>query len=581
MLKRLVLAIAIVAVVAIGVLAQDMPNSISDEISAGLFRNEIDAALTVNESGSGPTLRTLGVPYLLAGLANLNGTANTSTTAFGPLNPLWMALAIPGEVPWSALLGTGATGFTPAAADVTTTTATTTVGLDNYDYVDNQQTITNTSLPFREMNAVAQVLFALAQLNVGLYVQYFFDENAAYITASGSEENVTITEVVSFDNGGGAAPPVVETAYTRSAANTQRNRTTNIIAMVPFYLAAGEMQHWGALTVDHRVVDNTRSDTTSYTDANTAYTTVVAPTVVPTEDTQNDLVRTTNILLDYVLSLPPLLGGGGNLFRVGGQAGVILRGADTNAAVQNGTFEYDGAGTTTNNLTDTDTTTRTVESGLYIDPTINVSHLFEYKPDPQVDVSFEPGLAFTVDWGELYPSVTGDTQTVNTDGDADGLFDSAADSVDTTTTTYTNAGWSGGAVVAQAEEFVIDTTFSLPMAIKVKPENWPFGITASATPSIQYTRTQTTTLGNTTTATTVFADGLGTTASTDVSTTSTPETVATTSGWNITATQAFGLNFEFPGGVKADVKLNLANFLAFDSLTAQVIAPLVGRVREE
>jgi hypothetical protein len=214
---------------------------------------------------------------------------------------------------------------------------------------------------------------------------------------------------------------------------------------------------------------------------------------------------------------------------------------------------------------------------------LTASHSFYYELADSVTFGLIPAFEVGFQSDPLYPYLE-QTVTVNkVDGglaaEDDGEFNSANDSVDTTTTTYTNWTYDALSDTGQAQETTntLSTAIRLPVSVMVKPEGLVFGLTVGAEPEVTYDYVSTTVAPTTSTVIDETADGTGADVPPADTTTDNPTTVGYTSvthDWGVRVDHLFGLNFEFAGGVKADVRLNFSDFVDFDEITAQVIVPL-------
>ena len=116
-------------------------------------------------------------------------------------------------------------------------------------------------------------------------------------------------------------------------------------------------------------------------------------------------------------------------------------------------------------------------------------------------------------------------------------------------------------------------TLALPTAFRVQPTGWPFGFMAGATPQASFSWKKTTTSGQkvTTQVDNITGSTVNTTTITFTQAVATSSVALSTS---FGEAHFLGIFFPFQNGMRADLRLNGNNLLAFDTLTLQFYAPL-------
>lgn len=580
-MKRIGLVFLIMALVPFSLLAQNTgQQSLQQTSSFSVFHNEMDAALSVDETGYGPGFSELSSKYLFGGLANLNLLDNRDGVPSSPGAPIWMGMYKPGEMPWSLFTGLHFGDFTQTAPVITSgaTSSKNPTGTDiTYNWVDDQAVNTPKSRLFSAVNANAQYLMRLAGLNTGLYLGYSATDAAAYSTGS----NYVEVETFYFDAQGAdaAVAPDVEVGYATTEENSTFDLSSDIRFGVPLFLQTGDMAHLFNLSGTLDMGKFGSDDSFAYGSTNAAYDAAVTDTAFTARDTDVRSTFDVDAMVDYELTLPPLVGeGSDNEFKAMADASLILKTASADVYTETRDVEFTVGGSWEDRLDTTDRTVVTTRPALGFDIGAGASHSFYYVLADTVTFGVVPEVELGFRSEPEFAYIESTLQTFSEDNEDNGNFTAAADLITTNTATFTNVSYDAENDTAQAQEITntVSSTVRLPASVMIQPEGWFFGFTVGAEPEVGYTWTKTKTAGTATSTTNEVLTGTGTvdTALTQNNPPSTPEYSSIAHDWTVRADHRFGMNLMFPGGVKADVWVNFTNILELDDLTAQLIIPL-------
>lgn len=553
--------------------------SVFSNSSFGVFGNELDAALTVQEAGNRPGFSDLTNRIVFGGLANLNFPVEADQTfvsGFG--NPLWIGYFSPGEMPFSLFLagfydgaagnlasGTDVTNETKPVVDGTTTTNVAWVSqTTEVDYTGNRL--------LDRLDKRAQFITSLGGMNLGVGVGFRLDD------ASPQGDNVDLTQTVYYDAALPGAEPQAEQDYTYTSSSTSVDRETMIDVDVPVFLRTGDMGH----TVQLGVGFSTNRVASTFTESYSATSQSVLADTVTEEDTVTRETAEIEAGLNYMLTMPAFLGQHAqNEFSAGVAVDATFRSGERSESLteQDRTWAGGGAASVVGERNE-ESTTDTIEGQMDLGFGVNAAHSFYFDPNPMVRFGLVPGIGVGVDLNKAPYLITERVVIDREDNDADGEFTSAVDRVITTTTTYTNQAINPltGALGNDVSSTVIRTTASLAGSAVVAPENWVFAVTLGSRPRAVMTSTATTTRTAVTAETETEVDGAGDTVSTEV--TQAGESTEVTV-WNhamtVDAAHRIGLNMVLADSVRLDVALNLSsgtNILDFRNLVIQGIIPL-------
>lgn len=548
--------------------------SVMSDSSSGLFENALDDAANVGEGFS-----MLENSYLFAGVSNIELTEADQFITFDDTGngPLWTGFFVNGAMPWSLFLGFDADNLGTANGiddTVNTIGGTETVvsGTTSTDYQWNSQVVDTEFTANRLLDnfeAQAQFLTILGPLNTGLY--FSMDLTDTSVQANNSVE----TDTRYTNTGGAGAIPVETFDYSITTTDTDLN-TQNVFQLgVPLFLATGDMQHEAnillGLDLTHVEIDNAPSIVYS----NTSVTNLG---VITNNEVDKDTTDTTviDVDLDYNLILPGLTNSHrDNEFSVGVEAGIGIQNVVFNTTTIDQDVNFAGAGAAgVDQARAENTTDVTIDPVADFNFGVNVSHSFYFDLGPAM-FAFEPTLNFDMNIdnsGSGYELVT----VAKVDGDADGAFTSALDTITTSTTTFVDDDGTGTSTKINT----FTTVLSLPVALRVSPEKWPFSLTLGSTPRLRMLNTLTEVKDRTSsTNQTVVNQGDGTNVSdtTTVQNLSSDTSMDIDHDLSITADHNIGLHVPVGEFVELDVNLGLssgASILEFRDFVLQAIVAL-------
>ncbi len=555
-MKRLVLFLAIFALLGASLSAQYVTGSLLERLTFDIFSNELDYSLNVDETLYGGSFSGLEKKYFFGGLENLDLRANT----FGPGGNLpFIGLYLPGEQPMSVVGTMNATTIT--AVDISSDTDTL-ANDGGGQYVGSNTAVNFQAQAFNTFSTEAQFLIGLGGLNVGAYLDIFIDDNAA--AANNFDETFT-------QNYNGAAAPAVDTPsqqtdYVQETKERDAGGTATVITLgVPVFLTTGDLAHLITFNLTYDRLNNS----TSTEETLTTLPEIATAGLALSTDSTKDVTTEINISPNYILTLPALFGEHEmNDFKVGGGLSFTMH--SRNFVIDDVTVvnDYAGgraAGTFVAGGTSVDQTL-TYRGNLDMNFNVGASHSFYYNPASFLTVGIEPSLGFFLDvTPETNLTLTENAIKSVSDTTGDGAYDNI---VSYQTTTFTEVA---------TDDSTVSTTIAanIPMAAVVEPEGWFFGVIMGADASMSYTREV---VSNDTNA----ASSVETFDINDVSQGTTPTT--TVGGGNTTREvdhfwafdfqHSFGLTFDLGEGVRADLQLNGSNLFVFDSLDVQLIVGL-------
>lgn len=527
-------------------------NSLQSGLSAGLFDNELGAALSVIEDGRGPGFSDLDMRYLFAGLGNLNRATATGVTAGSIANPLLLGLYLP-DPELSVFTGTHLAGNRDVTETVVETPgANKVIDGDTFRWI--AQRTTTEVVTGEILRLENQVVTTMAGMNVGLYVDFM--RPTPHTRTTTIEENYFDAEAADPDE-----EPDVEHSYTETDVQTTGGLFTIDLA-VPVFISGNGMGHY----------INPRLSYTRNAGASTSQTTEYdfdaladgAPDVNETEveDQTTDVRTQFDIGGDYALLLPGIVNSERNRLRFDGSLDATFYGRTFSVDDRNTDLTFDGddveEGDTTTTTTETDQQGAT-DFGI----TAGVLHSLYFPVGPGMDFAFAPGLnlgfSSAVDGVLTRPTRnTTETETVDADGDQ------TAHAFTETTTEY--AAWD--------RDNTISATFRLPVAFMAHPEDWIFGFTISSTPTIAYTRTTEVRYNETRASQTVETRDDVAETETETTTTFAEKEPARSvrHAWAFTAPHRLGINVPLGEHINFDIALGAGvagSLFHFNNMTVQ------------
>jgi len=569
-MKKTILFLFILMAFTMVVSAQTTPLfSIFNYTSAGIFENELDAAVSVGED-----FTNLDASYLFSGLGNMGFLPTWSTATYnGSGNLLWGGFYKAGDKPWSAFAGLTATDSSGNKKGGTTNTeATVTIASATYSYNSSEtETKYTANRLFDDFDFQGQYLFMLGDINTGIGVGVSIDESDTDQT-----KNIEKTSDFFYDGSAtpGTTPPVATKDYTyknvQSSNNTlgSKGNSANYWIAVPFFIMDGDISQEAGAKISFNFVDNSSSQKEDYSapaDAAATFTNVDNETIN----------KNTTIGIDgfYKKEMPGIWGSNEDnrfYFEAGADFGIEIPKYSLSNSSQATIYAGGGAAGTLSTATDM-TIETTGKPGLDFGVYGEVGHKFLYNPGPMVKYGFEPsvGLGVDVDNEFLTDSMTTVTKT---DGNNDGDFTDAVDTISTSTTEYENNGSGTG-----DDETVIDitTTFTLPVSAIITPENWIFSVILGSRNTVELVNkiTSTKSVISSTEASSISGTGVaGVPVTTEAGTSE--ETSVVDTAITIETSNTIGLSMPIGDYAKLDMLLNSNNLLNFDSLVIQATIAL-------
>jgi hypothetical protein len=570
-MKRIVLFLFILLTLTAFVSAQNTGlTSVFFDSSVGVFENELDTALKV-----GPDFTSLDYSYLFAGLGNLEKVEADTNAWFGI--PLWAGYYKAGDKPWSVFAGfvatdstgnlAGGTTYTPGAPE----TVTDPVTGDTTDHQWNSGVLTTdytANRLFDDLDFSGQYLFMLGNMNTGVYLGVDISD------ASPQATNYTETDVRYYNASGAGVIPTPTADYTFTRTETDKATDSTYSIGIPLFMGTDSLGHTINLTADINLVDNSVTDVQTY--SGTPDTALGLVTNVEVDETI-DKTTTTDIGVDYTMTKAGILGDHpDNELTINADGGIIIDSSKYSDVLTTQNVSYAGGGAAAVIGTrDDDSTTDTCKNAFDFDISIGAGHSFFFDLGSMVEFGFIPEISIGISMDN--PVLREQRVVINrVDGDADGAFTSAADTITTITTTYTNTTAAAGNNISTME---IETTLALPVAATITPEGWPISITLGSKPQVQMKNTITTTKTQVSSTVTSTVDGtgadVGVVATTNAGTSN--ETTVTDTTFDVTAEHNIGLTMPLGEYVRLDVSLDFStaiNVLDFKDLIIQAIVSL-------
>ena len=589
MKKILILILLVFFVMLAGLSAQSQISfpvtSLQSGVSFGLFPNVMDASFNLISFGDMDNFRTLNNNYLFVGLSNF---WDLTTTSVSSAKPAQAGFYHKGPMPWSVLGAAYATttnsGFNNGISSSTTATKVTGTAPDLTNNVWVTQTINDQYvwLDAASYDVGSQFLIQMGGISTGLVIQYYYKQDYSGAgAATWAANNRTETETNYYDTAIATAAPNPAVDYTVTRTWSSPDTYTEIIGAVPLFLEFDSVQLSTVTSVDFVMYDGTTFSTYSGGVGPTTeiYSDPVGPGpaggIYTNTEANSDVVKYKSVIIGSgsTVVLPALFKGNKNNrleVSLGGNVGFFMHDPEVDTYITQ-TYNYPGGGADPTASTRSVQTKTTNYAGMtYYKVMAKVRHYlyFDFGPavfgvSPIIDASVEnnPYLGYT----PFYK--TSSTEVVRVDGDNDGAFTSAADTITTTTTTYNNYD--------DGIPFELRVTVMAPASLKFHQEKWPFGVTLGADVGVTYTIDFTTDVTDRTSTVHHQEDGTGTVLDNTTTTAATGYTVTdVTQSWIFTNWFKLGLNFFLPNDITIDVILNSSNLLQFDALTAQVNIPL-------
>jgi hypothetical protein len=550
-----------------GIVSAQSVNSIGSSVTGGLFRNELDAAFSIYEDLVGPKFSELGKNYLFTGLTNINQkkfNANDSSIFGG----FYKA----GEMPWTVV---GVFNHTDVGATQTTETTTftgtlnsTVVGTTTYRWNDQETTEKRTVLGFDTISDSLAFYTNLNKFgidaNTGINFAFAFD-NTGYNPANNAE-----TVVTDYYNAAaaGVAPDVKKAGSEKTTTTNLGGKSHDVSFSVPFYIETGDLAHSASFGLGFSGNDSSTSTKVSYSIADaTQYDTINGGSYTNSDDENINKSSAVDLSAMYRISLPGFRGHADNRHFASLSMDFSFQGQEASADSSSQDYAYDGvsAFVKTGEVAASDKTSYNYDGAT--DSNIGLTGGTRLYFDLGDGAVFGVMPSLSMNYKSDKPVLLADSKrVVKTDNNSDGDYIDVGDSVVTTTRTYTNG--SGGETITK--DFILSA--SAPVALKVKPAGWLFGMYFASTPTLSMDVETTTTKSSINKVETVTESGNGTGVTTTDTTTEAAEENSTESKitkWDTSATHELGLFFDLGKNLKLEAVLNASNLFIFENLSIQ------------
>jgi hypothetical protein len=432
------------------------------------------------------------------------------------------------------------------------------------DLTSTETTYTANRL-FDDMDFAGQYLFMLGDFNTGAYF------NMDVTDSSAQASNYETVQDWYYNSTGAGVMPTPLADYTREITETDKDFLYSYSLGVPFFTQMVNMEHEANVLIDLDFLNLS----TSFSDTFSAPADAALPLFTNTE--ADDITEKTTFLgfnADYTLTKPGIWGkDSGNEFFFGGGFGFDVETPTYSEVLTEQDISYAGGGAAgVLDVRNADTLDDTFTAGFDFNIEARAGHSFFYDLGPMVTFGLSPeaSLGFSMDNDALLDK---EVAVNRADVDADGAFTSAADTITTTTTTYTNSIDNVGGDSTSVID--ITTGFTLPVAATIAPEKWPFFITLGSRADLQLVNSITNTKTAVDSVRTVAVDGTGAAVSdTTVEALSSDETSVMDNSILVEATHNIGMTMPIGEYVKLDVALDLGgatNIIDFKNLVIQVI----------
>ncbi len=431
--------------------------SIRSQASAGLFDNELGAAVSVVEDERGPRFTELEHDYLFAGLGNLNEVEATDTHTGALFNPVLFGLYRTGESPWSLFSGVHVDGRGDRSTNVLTNDVQSeTDGDVDWDWTrrhEVQETILR-----EQFRVPVQYITALDGMNLGLRL---------HLQSTGGQRVRTQDDYFYNDADAGEEPDPQPAA---SGTTTERDgRNIGVGIEVPVFMGQGGFGQYlnPGVFVSWDATGSSREteDWEFFDDLDPAHD----PLNVTERDSRSrDVDLDMWAWLDYAMLMEPMFGENErNRFRIEAMLGTRYTTQLHSSEVTQTRMTFDG-----DDVDEGDTVTN-VESWSYqgafdLNLAGGASHSFYYDVGDDAEFAFRPGAGIGLSMEPLGP------RTRLTFRERE--FEAPEEEV-TEETEY----------AARDRRFSVSTDLELPVAFTAHPEDWIMGFTISGTPSVSHT----------------------------------------------------------------------------------------------
>jgi hypothetical protein len=637
MIRKTVIAVLLATLLAVAGWAQvDIDGdftiqSVQAYTSFGLFMNALDGAANVDEQGMGPGFSELENKYVFGGLANMNlMEADEYFSSDAESQPLLLGYMNPGDMPWSVFSGTyldeTAVVLNATESDVAGQNTETIVdGTTETDYVWYDELVT-TEYTDRyltdQFRQYLQFITRLGPANVGVALGY------AGLNDYTAGSVYTETTTYQYDTAAAGEVPTPTTDYTGTYTQADYSgadgKITSLGLRIPVYVETGDLSHAASLGVGFDRTnlsstqslvytvpqDNTNTAIAGVVNADTGAFSELGPGIPAAAGTQfidipefGDTRIGDEIPIDlgYTLSMPMLGEHEDNRLMVGLDSGLEIASTTYSRTEiwQLNDFAV-GGDVTANERSEFEITTD-VGSLLSGNARLMGGHSFYYDLGDGVTFGVEPGLWARYGWDVGYDDGDGDvtngitfagasgtltsaTVVTRVDGDTDGAFTSAADTITTEAAAYNNTVWTADGLQSRVDQKSFTTSLTLPASVKIQPEGWSFAFTLGTNPGVSVQNITNTGVESTSATTTTAVDGagdpvdLGGGVETQIGDPGQgAEYTYSSWQWSAYAQHRIAVNMMLPADVSVDVALDLSsgmNILDFRNLVVQAIIPL-------
>ena len=548
--------------------------SLQWDFSRGVLWNELDQALNI-----GPWFSELANSYCFGGLGNMNKEDTLTTAGM----PVWGGFYHAGAIPWSVFNGVEKLGLTPEIADDEAYTwlfedvvvAPTTT---RHWWAATQTTMAYTVPLFTQLTDAAQFLIGLGGLNTGLYLELDLNNTTDPL------QNYTETFTDNYNTAGVGVVPVVLQDYTRTIVNKDLTDgaagigiDNTITAGIPVYIATGNLHHYVFVSAGYNWWDMSTNNTETYTVPQDPADTLGGTYTNIEENSVTFKGSLITPAIEYVLAMPGFLGRHPqNEFQVDITAGAQIDSMTLGTNYTDQVYTFAPAGAATATTRDYDTDDFTFGSTMGFNGAVAARHSFFFDLHPSIEFGMIPEFAVSYSSAPVGQNLQTWVQVNRVDVDNNGVFTSAADTIQTVTTTYYNSMMVAGAVVNASTDNNLTFTLTVPAALKFQIVPW-LGVTLGASPKFEFQNTTTVTQGTETSVTTENALGDGTVVTTTVVNQQTSSsTTSYTRNFTVEVVHGMGVHFNLPADIVlyVDVAAAVVGVWDFRYLKVQAVIPL-------
>ncbi len=579
-MKRILVALLLIAALAGPAFGQDVPESMENGITMGLFENEIDLAFQAN-----PDFGLYDQNFLFAGLGNpVSGVPNfTSLTTWGTLGtaPLRLGFFMAGSLPISLYTSMDYTDLATRTivGDYTTnTTATVNVvsgtTTTQHRWINQSSAFSPTdSVMFSDYAFDIQALSKLGPATFGLYI-YTDGDNSASDTGAANGFFSSLVDTFNYNASAGGEIPVATLNYTITKSTTNIDSTAlpgaggmgeytfddTLRFGIPFAMRTGDLEHVAYLDATFGSSDGSAA----YSLVESLHTNTAGGASV--DDITLNLTSKTNstdIDLAYEFTLP--IDASGNEWVATVDLGLGLDGNEYTFDRTNRPYNLSVLATKTALTGGTHVVwNETYANSVGITANLGGSRIFAFEPASGIVFKVGPkaGLGISSSSNSGAAWLTGRTSYTQT-LDAAGALDATVAYNHTTDTVTGDPG----------KRFTLTASCDLPMGLVVLPEDWKFGFMLGATPSASLATSFDTSSTLVTQTTVVNYTGTTANSTTITSTAVSPASKTTIYNTTFSENHYLGITIPFDGGVRFDARLN-GNLLNFESFTVQAFIPL-------